>query len=86
VKLMAPASGAELLEFKTPWIIPAVLLGGVIALAARCALECNHRPISLRLLGHCTTFLTSHPRLARATMRAEEIHSGLLPPNETLTR
>ena len=54
---MAPATNAELFEFKSSWIIPAVLLGRVIPLAAHGALERDHLPIGFALLGHCTTSL-----------------------------
>jgi len=55
MKLMAPAARAELFEFQPTGIIAPVLLGRVISLAAHCAFKRNYRPVSLRLLGHCTT-------------------------------
>ena len=61
VKLMTAAPWAELLQLQTARIIPPVLLGRVIPLAANGAFERNHRPISLRLLGHCTTSLSGSP-------------------------
>jgi len=55
VELMGAAARAKLLELKPTWIVPPVLLGCVISLAARRALERHRRPIGFRLLRHCTT-------------------------------
>ena len=66
VKLVVPATRAKLLQFQSPGIVPAVLFGRVIALAARCALKRNYGPVGPRLPGHCTTFLSSHPAFGRA--------------------
>ena len=57
MQLMMSASRTKLLEFKPARIVSTILLSGVISLSALRAFERHHWPISLRLLGHCTTSL-----------------------------
>src|SRR6478609_1909371 len=57
---MRPAKRAELLQLDPTGIVSPVLFSRIVPLATDRALERDHVPVGLRLLGHCTSSFKSN--------------------------
>jgi hypothetical protein len=81
VELMRPTTRAKLLQLDSTGVVAPVFFSRVIPLAANRALERDHVPVGLRLLGHCTS--SSNSNFVGGATKEPRFHKEIPPENAT---
>jgi hypothetical protein len=81
MELMCPASRAKLLQLDPTGVVSPIFLSRVVPFTANRALERDHVPVGLRLLGHCTS--SSNSNFVGGATKEPRFHKEIPPENAT---